>query len=63
MVQKYLHDSQGRRKHLKLGGAQHFEGTFFLRKWVFSKNKKGTSLCMASGSYVHDSVIHKCTKI
>ena len=23
---------QGRREHLKLGGAQHFEGTFFLRK-------------------------------
>ena len=23
---------QGRRKHLKFGGARHFEGTFFLKK-------------------------------
>ena len=38
-------DTQGRRKHLKLGGAQHFEGTFFLKKkGACSKHEKGTSL-------------------
>ena len=39
--------AQGRRKHLKLGGARHFEGTFFLRKKALSKNEKGTSLFIA----------------
>ena len=38
---------QGRRKHLKNGGARHFEGKFSFRKGAFSKNKKGTSLFIA----------------
>ena len=38
--------TQGRRKHLKLGGgAWHFEGTFFLKKkGACPKHEKGTSL-------------------
>ena len=37
--------NQGRRKHFKLGGARHFEGTFFLKKKAAcSKHEKSTSL-------------------
>ena len=49
----YSERMQGRRKHLKLGGAQHFEGTFFLRKGALSKNKKGTSLFISKSLGVH----------
>ena len=58
---------QGRRKHLKLGGTRHFEGTFFLKKkGACSKCEKGTSLFKAKswghvppvppGSYVSELV-------
>ena len=40
-----LHGVQGRRKYLKLGGARHFEGMFFLKKkGASSKHEKGPSL-------------------
>ena len=44
---RYLYTwiTQGRRKYLKLEGAQHFEGTFFLKKkGACSKHEKGNSL-------------------
>ena len=58
---------QGRRKRLRLGGARHFEGTFFFRKrGHFLKIKMGTSLFIAKswgarapsapGSYVYVSL-------
>ena len=40
--------SQGRNKHLKLGGGATLRGHFFLKKkGAFSENKKGTSLFIA----------------
>ena len=42
-----LKSEQGRRKHLKLGGARLFKASFFLEKGALSKNKKGTSLFIA----------------
>ena len=37
---------QGRRKHLKLGGARHFEGTFFLRERGHFLKTKRAILCL-----------------
>ena len=62
LLASFMH--QGRRKHLKLVAARHFEGTFSLRKrGHFLKTKKGTSLFLAKswghvpivppGSYVY----------
>ena len=60
-----LHYAQRRRKHLKLGGAQHFEGTFFLRErghflkiervfFVYCKIFGGHVPPLPPGSYVYD---------
>ena len=38
--------AQGRRKHLKLGGARHFEGAFFLRKRGHFLKVKRALLCL-----------------
>ena len=57
---------QGRRKHLKLGGARHFEGTFFLRQrghfleikghfFVYCKFLEGHVPPVPPGSYVYAS--------
>ena len=39
-------ENQGRSKHLKLGGARHFEDTFFLRKRGYFPKMKRALLCL-----------------
>ena len=41
-----LYTRQRRRKHLKLGRARHFEGTFFLRKRGLFLKIKRALLCL-----------------
>ena len=61
----FTHMAQGRRKHLKLGGARHFEGTCFLRNSEHFLKIKRALLCLLhdlrghvppvpTGSYVYD---------
>ena len=62
-LSKKIMRAQGPRKHLKLGGAQHFEGTFFFRKRGHFLKIKWAFLCLlqnlgarapsAPGSYVY----------
>ena len=41
-----INSVQGRRRHFKLGGARHFEGTFFLRERGHFLEIKRALLCL-----------------